>query len=306
MSGLLEPNSHGHLLDAGVAADAVAHFHAAGEGDLADVRRPGDGVANFPAGAGNSLDRFFRQTGFQQDLGEFQGGQWRVASRLEDNGVAPGQGGANFVAHQVEGKVEGRDGGDDAHGHPHGEPELAHHAGRSVQRDRLAVEPLGLLGRQGDGLDGPLHFSAALGDDLALFAGDGLGQIVGAFVHQVGGALQNGVAAMGRQLAHYGGATDGAGDGRLNVGCRASRHGVKSSLVKGVDDGHLVIAVNPLAADVHSHGLTPQHRDEISAAGRAPAATTGIVLYHPNRGYSGSGLASPSPSTMLRPVLVTL
>ena len=68
------------------------------------------------------------------------------------------------------------------------------------------------------------------------------------------GALFVVVHAVFYKKEDVGGATDGAGDGRLNVGGRASRHGVKSSLVKGIDDGHLVIAVNPLTADVHSHG----------------------------------------------------
>ena len=245
---------HGDLLDAGVAANLVADFHAAGEGDLAHVGRAGDGVANLRAGAGDGLDGFFRQAGFQQDLGEFQGRQRSVAGRLEDDGVAGGQGRPHLVAHQVQREVERRDGGHDAHGHADGEPELADHAGSGVQRHGLAVQSLGFLGGQRDGLDGALHFATALSNDFAFLAGDGLGQVVGPFVHQVGGALQDAVTAVRRQLGHDSGAPGRAGDGSLNVGGGAPRHGVKGVLVKGIDDGHLGIAVHPLAADIHLHG----------------------------------------------------
>ena len=116
------------------------------------------------------------------------------------------------------------------------------------------MESLGLFGGEGDGLDGALDFAAAFGDDLALFAGDGFGQIVGAFTHEFGGTHEDRVAAVGGQLAHHGGATDGAGDGGFHIGGVAAGNGVEGALVEGIDDGHLGIAVDPLAADVHLHG----------------------------------------------------
>ena len=124
------------------------------------------------------------------------------------------------------------------------------------------------------------------GDDLALFAGDGLGQVVGPFVHEVGGALEDAVAAMRRQLGHHGGAAGRAGNGGLHVGGGAPGHGVKGILVEGIDDGHLGIAVNPLAADIHFHGESslrvfqnqPERERRAIATSRWGDCTTGIEL----------------------------
>ena len=60
--GTVGTQLHGDLFNPRVAADAFAHFHAAGKSDLAHPGIAGQCVADFTAGAGDTLDGFFGQS----------------------------------------------------------------------------------------------------------------------------------------------------------------------------------------------------------------------------------------------------
>ena len=244
---------HRHFFYSGVAANSVAHFHAAGEGNFAYPGVAGDDIANLRPGAGNALDSFRRQAGFQQDFGQLQTGQGSISGGLENDGIAGSQRRPYLVADQVQGEVKGGNGGYHAHRHPNGEPELGGISRSSVQRHRLAMQPLGLLGGKGDGLDGPQHLAPALGNDLALLHCDGAAQVFNPFRHQVGGAAQDSVPLVSGQFRHYFRAPRSAADSGINVGGVGSRHGINNRLVEGIVNGHGLGLINPVAVEVHSH-----------------------------------------------------
>ena len=102
------------------------------------------------------------------------------------------------MAHQVKGKIEGSNCRDYAHRYPYGEPKLARVARGGIERNRLAMQPLGFLSGAGNGLNRPQHFAPSFGDDLALFHRDGSAQVFDSFCHQIGGAAQYCVPFMGR------------------------------------------------------------------------------------------------------------
>ena len=61
---------HRYLLDAGHAADSVADLPAAGKCNLAHAPIFDDGIADFSAGSGDTLNPFGRESGLEQNLGE--------------------------------------------------------------------------------------------------------------------------------------------------------------------------------------------------------------------------------------------
>ncbi len=63
--GAVGAQLHGDLFDAGVAANAVAHLHAAGKSYLPYPRVTGQGVADLAAGAGYGLDGLRGQPSLQ-------------------------------------------------------------------------------------------------------------------------------------------------------------------------------------------------------------------------------------------------
>ena len=76
----------------------------------------GQGVADGAAWTGHDLQGARRQARFLRQLAQTQGGERRLAGRLEHDGVSGGESRRDLPAGDGKRKVPGHDGGDDAHG----------------------------------------------------------------------------------------------------------------------------------------------------------------------------------------------
>ena len=192
--------AHGQALEVGrgVAEDRLAGGGFAGEGDQRDVRVLDQGVAGFLAEAVDQVEHTVRQAGVLEDLRPQRGGERGELGRLEDHGVAGGQGGASFQF-QHERRVPRRDEARDADrlavhvvdlraGDLHGVVELGHDQVR--EEAEVLGRAQGLALGLGDGQAGVEGFE--LGQAL-LLGFDGVGDLV-----QDAGAFAASSSATGR------------------------------------------------------------------------------------------------------------
>ena len=130
--GRLAAELEGELLAAARerAADQLADVGGAGERDLVDAGVLDERLAG-AAGAGHDVDHARREVGLLADLGEQQRGQRRRLGRLEDDGVAGGQGRRDLPGEHEQREVPGDDLGGDAE----------RSRGRTVARVRQLVGP---------------------------------------------------------------------------------------------------------------------------------------------------------------------
>ena len=161
------------------------------------------------------------------------------------------------MADEVEREVEWTYCRHDSDGHSKGEAHLAGPGWRSVQRNRLTVKPLCLLGREADRLDGPGYLCATLADYLALFHRDRACKLLRPLLQQVGGPVEYLVAAVGRKIGHGRRTPDGAGHRSVDVLDSGPRDGIEDIAVVRVHDGDLVVSVYPFSADGHPHWSPP-------------------------------------------------
>ena len=97
--GALAAQLQGNLLQVRAGCrlhDLPANNGRAGEGDLVDVHVGGDGSASGLAEAAENVDHTWRETGFLDEFGGVESAEWSLLSRLQDDGVATGDGGANL------------------------------------------------------------------------------------------------------------------------------------------------------------------------------------------------------------------
>ena len=160
-----------------------ADIAAAGKADFADLGIGTDCVANDAARTCDALNGFLRQARVDKNLGQFECRKWGVAGGFEDDRIAGREGWAHFVADEIEREVKGRNGGHHATGNPQRKAEFARPVRGSAQVERFASQALGFLGRQDDGLLGTGCLAHALGEDLALFEGNGAPQVVEPLYH---------------------------------------------------------------------------------------------------------------------------
>lgn len=88
---------------AGRLRDELSHLGGAGKGDLVDLRVGHQSGSGRRSIAGDHVDHSGRKAGFNGELGDGQGAQWRLLGRLEDEGVAGCQRWGPFPAIKSEG-----------------------------------------------------------------------------------------------------------------------------------------------------------------------------------------------------------
>ena len=96
------------IVVAGRGHHLAADDRAAGEADHVDPRVDGQQLAGFDAGRRDDVDHTRRNVGvLVDDSGQRQTGQRRQRRRLEHDGIARGQRGADFITLRLCGKFHG-------------------------------------------------------------------------------------------------------------------------------------------------------------------------------------------------------
>ena len=97
--GALAAQLQGDLLQVGAGCrlhDLPANDGRAGEGDLVNVYVRGDGSAGGLAKAAENVDHAWRETSFLDKLGSVESAEWGLLSRLQNDGITTGDGGADL------------------------------------------------------------------------------------------------------------------------------------------------------------------------------------------------------------------
>jgi hypothetical protein len=141
---------------------ALAGRVGAGERDLRDPGMPGEHRSDV-ARAVHDVDDARREAGLADALGQQLHRAGRVLRRLDHHRAAGAERAAELPAGQLDGVVPGGDRGDRS------DRLLAHHRQELVAlvRDRLAADPLGLLGVEAHRLAELAHLAACLVERLA-------------------------------------------------------------------------------------------------------------------------------------------
>ena len=161
------------------------------------------------------------------------------------------------MAHKVQRKIKRADRRDDAARHAQRESQLFAASGITVQRNRLAVNPFGLLRRSHNGFDATACFSSPFGDDFSFFPRDDLAQLLVPSSHDVGGLAQNSPAVIAGELGHDLGPALRETQGSLHVAAIRPGYGVYHRVVVRVSDFNLVGLINPLTFQKYLHRQIP-------------------------------------------------
>ena len=193
ISALLPPSSRWARLSsrAGRLADLAAGRRRAGEGDHPDFGGLDDGGTDVRA-AGQQREQSGRQPGLLEDPHQRDAAADRGAGvRLEQHGVAEGQGGGDGADREDQREVERRDHRDDADGAAAGEGPAVLVGGQHV-----AGRERGQRGGVVAFVGGDVGFQAGLGRDAAGFADDPVLDFRGVLLPELPGAAQHGGAVL--------------------------------------------------------------------------------------------------------------
>ena len=247
----------------------------AGEGDLGDVAVAGEQRADL-AGAVDDVDDAGREAGRGDALGEDLRGARRVLRRLDDHGAAGAERAAELPADQLDGIVPRRDRGDGS------DRLLADDREELVALvgDRLAADPLGLLGVEAHRLGELAHLAAGLVERLAHLEGHRGGEVVEPAERDAGelaqqpAALEAGRPPPGRERGDRGGhrRVDGLGVGQ--VGDRDDLVRGRVAALEGLPPRAELAAGERPAAQRRGHGVTSQRSGSPASARRASSTAS--------------------------------
>src|SRR5579885_3219905 len=151
----------------------MAHIVTTGEQHNIDTRIPHQRLASL-AGSMDEVEYAGRKARLHEQFGETLADGWRILRRLENNGIAFEQAGAQHPQRHSEGKIPRRDNSDDA-------PRLAAH--ESIFLGNLGGQYVAR--RHASGAEDVLnhvqafnHLSLALADDLSTFARHQPGEVI--------------------------------------------------------------------------------------------------------------------------------
>ena len=193
---------------------------------------------------------------------EGQGGQRRQPGRLEDHGVAGGQGGGELPGGDGEGEVPGHDQPHHPERLPEGQVDPAGH------RDGVAEQPLGRAGVVGEGVDHHAQLAPGVADRLA-----GVAHL------QLGQALPLGVEAFGQPAQQPGPVGRGDRPPALERGRGPSDGGVGVGLggsLQPLDHG-----LGGRVADLeqgHSRSKPRNRSQSVTAVSNASSSTVAMLV----------------------------
>ena len=156
----------------------------------------------------------------------------RLARRLQHDGAPRGDGRRQLVGHEVEREVERADGAHDSDRQAEREAELALPRGRRVERHHLAGQLAGLGGRELERAHGPLGLDPRRLDRLGRLVGDRAAELLGPLGEEGGGPVED-LGPLPRRERAFVQRGLGGGDGPLDVGRGAGRHGPDDGAVVG-------------------------------------------------------------------------
>ena len=186
-------------------------------------------------GPGTTLSHPSRQPRLDQDRGQLQRRDRRLAGRLQHHRVAGGDRRAELVGDQVEWEVEGADRADHAVGDAQHHAELAGAGGRGLHRHRFPGQLARLDGGEGEGVDAALRLEARGLQRLAGLGGDRQRQLVDALGDQLGGAVEHRGARVLGEVARLEGRL-GGDHGPVDQRRVALRHPADDGAVVGAAD----------------------------------------------------------------------
>ncbi len=233
-----------------IGADGVG----AGEGDAGDARIADERIADGAGTPCHEVEHARRQAGLGQNLDEADGAERGETGRLEDDGVAEGEGRGDFPGRDRDREVPGGDDPDDAEGLADGVEE-----GERVHRGVvLAARLLNLAGEVAEDLDGATGLADALLEGLAFLPGEFPPDLLLAGGEDLGGLVEDVGAGDGGGAAPAVGRLGGSGDGGLDVllggGGEAADEVIRvggAAVLEGLAGG----GGAPFAADVVAVGL---------------------------------------------------
>lgn len=206
------------FFNAGGRQDDAADGGAAGETDLADARVGNERGADDFAVALQKLHGLGRQAGVEEGFDQQDGGEGGLLCGFEDDGVAGGNGGGDFVGGEVKREIERRDGGDNTDGPAPPESEISFAGRDGVESERFTVNTAGFLAGELKGGRAAINFGAGLLNGFACFGGDRAGDRFAPLGQKGGGFQEDLAAAMGRHGRHDFCASTRADDRGFDVG----------------------------------------------------------------------------------------
>mmetsp|Transcript_59426 Transcript_59426/g.140466 ORF Transcript_59426/g.140466 Transcript_59426/m.140466 type:complete len:548 (-) Transcript_59426:2329-3972(-) len=200
-----------------------ADLGAAGEGQVFDDLALAEDAADFDGlrGIGRQhVQHAGRHAGALGQLGHGQGGQRRGLGGLDDDRAARSERRCDLARDHRKREVPRRD----RRTHTHGLLDHKVALGRVGGGNRLAVDPLALLGKPVQEARAVNHLTAGLGQRLALFGGHQPGQVVGMLHQQLLPAQQHRSALLGRLGPPGVQGIGGGGDRGLGLGAAQVGH----------------------------------------------------------------------------------
>ncbi len=231
-----------HVLARHLPQDLGPHRSRAGERHHREPRVV-DQLRGPVVGHRQHRDHRGRQVGLGEQRAQVQRRQRRRGRRLDHDGAARGDGGADLVRHEVQREVERRDA-------QHGAAREAAHHRQAALGGLVGVEPLerpreppGLLGGPAEGRDRALHLDPRPGDRLPGLGGDELGARLGLLVEAAADVFERLGADVRGQGRGLGRDARGGRDRRLDLARRGPGGGAHRRVVEGVCDEEFLFTV---------------------------------------------------------------
>ncbi len=150
------------------------------------------GVAHGPAAARDDVELIGRQAALvDEQLGQRDGGERRLAGRLQHHRTTGRDGRSHLVHDEVQREVERRDGPDDADRHSQCEAQLALTGRAGVERHHLPHQLARLGGGKEERASGPLRFDPRRLDGLSRLGGDDAGEVLTTLGEEPGRGIEH-------------------------------------------------------------------------------------------------------------------
>ena len=194
-------------------------------------------------------DGFTGPTGLDQDASEFQRRHGRLSRGPDDDGIAGGQSRRHLVRHQIEREVERSDAGHRTERHVADVRFAPLQSRQPVERDDLADDALGFLGRDLEYERRAIDFDTRDLDRLAGLERDRLRQVLAARRDARADAFEDlGALPRGQRARHAKGGV-GVGNGALDFSRSRAMHQGDERSVEGTADLADVTGANLAPAD---------------------------------------------------------
>ncbi len=193
-----------HVID-GLMTDQLAHFRGAGKGDLVHARVSRQSRTCAFATTRDHVDHTGGETSFQSQLGQTNGSQRCLFSRLQNHGTTGGHGRRNLPHRHQQREVPGHDSAHHTNRFLAG-VSVVFHAGRKAdgRREQFAIHLGGPASHVAQPLCAGRHFQA-VGEEqqLAVVQGFQTSQLIRVGFNQISQTQQEALALSGQHLSPF-------------------------------------------------------------------------------------------------------